>query len=94
MKIAIIGTGISGLAAAHRLQDRAELTLFEAGSQPGGHVHTVIAESERGLHSIDTGFIVFNERNYPEFTRLLEELEVPSQPSKRSFCIRDGTDVE
>ena len=57
MKIAIIGTGISGLAAAHRLQDRAELTLFEAGSQPGGQVHTVIPESERGLHSIDTGFL-------------------------------------
>ncbi len=94
MKIAIIGTGISGLAAAHRLQGRAELTLFEAGPQPGGHVHTVVAESERGLHSVDTGFIVFNERNYPEFTRLLEELEVPSQPSKMSFGISDGKDFE
>jgi len=94
MKIAIIGTGVSGLAAAHRLQDQADLTLFESGPQPGGHVHTVVAESERGLHSIDTGFIVFNDRNYPEFTKLLEELEVPSQPSKMSFGISDGKDFE
>ena len=94
MNIGIVGTGISGLAAAHRLKGRAELTLFEAGPQPGGHVHPVVAESESGLHSIDTGFIVFNTRNYPEFTKLLEELEVPSQASKMSFGISDGKDFE
>ena len=89
MKVAIIGTGISGLAAAHRLQDKADLTLFEASRKPGGHANTVIAESERGFESLDTGFIVYNDRNYPEFTRLLEGLEVASKPSSMSFSVSD-----
>ncbi|MGK2956291.1 MAG: NAD(P)/FAD-dependent oxidoreductase [Solirubrobacterales bacterium] len=89
MKVAIIGTGISGLAAAHHLKGQAELTLFETSNRPGGHANTVIAESERGFERVDTGFIVFNDRNYPEFTRLLEELEVPSRPSTMSFSVSD-----
>lgn len=89
MKVAIIGTGISGLAAAHRLRHRADLTIFEAGRRVGGHANTLVAESERGLESIDTGFIVFNDRNYPEFSRLLQELEVPSKPSSMSFSVSD-----
>jgi predicted NAD/FAD-binding protein len=89
MKVAIIGTGISGLAAAHHLRDKAELTLFETANRPGGHANTVIAESERGFERVDTGFIVFNDRNYPEFTRLLEELEVASRPSTMSFSVSD-----
>lgn len=89
MKVAIVGTGISGLAAAHHLQDKAELTLFEASGRPGGHANTVIAESERGFESVDTGFIVYNDRNYPEFTRLLEQLEVASKPSSMSFSVSD-----
>ncbi|HTU15518.1 MAG TPA: FAD-dependent oxidoreductase [Solirubrobacterales bacterium] len=90
MKVAIIGTGISGLAAAHRLCDLADLTLFEADRRPGGHANTIVVESERGLESVDTGFIVFNDRNYPEFSRLLQELEVPSRPSSMSFSVSDG----
>ena len=90
MKVAIIGTGISGMAAAHHLRDKADLTIFEAAHKPGGHANTVVAESERGLESIDTGFIVFNDRNYPEFTRLLEELEISSRPSTMSFSVSDG----
>jgi len=90
MKVAIIGTGISGMAAAHHLEGRADLTIFEASHKPGGHANTVIAESERGLESIDTGFIVFNDRNYPEFTKLLEELEIASRPSTMSFSVSDG----
>ncbi|MDQ2699807.1 MAG: FAD-dependent oxidoreductase [Actinomycetota bacterium] len=90
MKVAIIGTGISGMAAAHHLRHQAELTIFEAGRKPGGHANTVIVESERGLESVDTGFIVFNDRNYPEFSRLLEELEVPSRPTTMSFSVSDG----
>lgn len=90
MRVAIIGTGISGLAAAHRLHGSADITLFEAGNRPGGHANTVVAESERGLESIDTGFIVFNDRNYPEFSRLLQELEIPSRPSSMSFSVSDG----
>ncbi len=90
MKVAVIGTGISGLAAAHRLKDRVELTVFEADRRTGGHANTVVVESERGFESVDTGFIVFNERNYPEFTRILEEMEVPSRPSSMSFSYTDG----
>jgi predicted NAD/FAD-binding protein len=90
MKIAIVGSGISGLAAAHRLKDRAELTLFEADRRTGGHANTVVVESERGFESVDTGFIVFNDRNYPEFSSILEEIEVASRPSSMSFSYSDG----
>jgi len=90
MKVAVIGTGISGLAAAHRLKDRADLTVFEADRRTGGHANTVVVESERGFESVDTGFIVFNDRNYPQFTRILEEMEVPSRPSSMSFSYTDG----
>ena len=90
MKVAIIGTGISGMAAAHHLQDQADLTIFEAGQKVGGHANTVVVESERGFESVDTGFIVFNDRNYPVFGRLLEELEVSSRPSTMSFSVSDG----
>ena len=76
MKIGIVGTGISGLAAAHRLRGQAELTLFEAERRTGGHANTVVVESERGFEAIDTGFIVFNDRNYPEFSAILEEMEI------------------
>ena len=89
MKVAIVGTGISGLAAAHHLQGKAEITLFESSHRPGGHANTVIAESERGFEPVDTGFIVYNDRNYPEFTRLLEELEVAGKPSNMSFSVSD-----
>ena len=90
MKIGIVGSGISGLAAAHRLKDRAELTLFEADRRTGGHANTVVVESERGFESVDTGFIVFNDRNYPEFSSILEEIEVASRPSSMSFSYSDG----
>jgi predicted NAD/FAD-binding protein len=89
-KVAIIGTGISGLAAAHRLKDKAELTVFEADRRTGGHANTVVVESERGFEAVDTGFIVFNDRNYPEFTAILEEMEVASRPSTMSFSYSDG----
>ncbi len=90
MRTAIIGTGISGLSAAHHLRERSDITIFEAAHRPGGHANTVLAESERGLEPVDTGFIVFNDRNYPEFTSLLQELEVASRPSSMSFSVSDG----
>jgi predicted NAD/FAD-binding protein len=90
MRIAIVGTGISGLAAAHRLRQKADLTLFEADRRTGGHANTVVVESERGFEAVDTGFIVFNDRNYPEFSAILEELEVSSRPSSMSFSYSDG----
>ncbi|HUC07806.1 MAG TPA: FAD-dependent oxidoreductase [Solirubrobacterales bacterium] len=90
MKIAIVGTGISGLVAAHLLHGKHEIVVYEAGDRVGGHSHTVEVESESGSHWIDTGFIVFNDRNYPNFERLLEQLEVPSQPSQMGFSVSDG----
>lgn len=90
MDVAIIGTGISGLAAAHALKDKVNLTVFEADRRPGGHANTIVVESERGFEAVDTGFIVFNDRNYPQFSAMLEEMEVASKPSSMSFSYSDG----
>lgn len=89
MRIAIIGTGISGLVAAHRLRRRHEVTLFEANDYIGGHTNTVDVELDGERHAIDTGFIVFNDWTYPNFIRLLDELGVASQPTEMSFSVRD-----
>ena len=89
MRIAIIGSGISGLTAAHRLHPRHDITVFEADRRVGGHAHTVRASLDDGDFDVDTGFIVYNHRNYPVFTRLLSELRVPTQPSDMSLAVRD-----
>ena len=94
MRVAIIGAGVSGLVCAHMLHSEHELVLFEAGDEPGGHANTVRVETETGVHDVDTGFIVFNDRNYPNFERLLEELKVPTQASPMSFGVSDGLDFE
>ncbi len=94
MRIAIIGAGISGLAAAHMLEGRHELTVFEAADYPGGHTNTIRVDTPNETHEIDTGFIVFNDRNYPHFERLLARLGVASQPSTMSFSVSDGHDFE
>lgn len=89
MKLAIVGSGISGLAVAHRLRGQADITLFEAGDYFGGHTHTVdLTLNQAGgpvTHGIDTGFLVFNERTYPELIRLLAELGVTTARSDMSF---------
>ena len=90
MKIAIVGTGVSGLVAAHLLHPENELVVYEAGARVGGHTNTVRVDSEDQTHWIDTGFIVFNDRNYPNFEALLAELGVASQPSHMSFSVSDG----
>jgi uncharacterized protein len=90
MKIAIVGTGISGLVAAHRLHPEHEIVVYEASERIGGHTHTVPVEAADGTHWIDTGFIVFNDRNYPNFEALLDELGVASQSSHMSFSVADG----
>jgi uncharacterized protein len=90
MRIAIVGTGVSGLTAAHKLAPEHEIVVYEAGERIGGHTHTVPVEAEDGTHWIDTGFIVFNDRNYPNFEALLDELGVASQPSHMSFSVADG----
>jgi predicted NAD/FAD-binding protein len=93
VRIAVIGGGISGLAAATYLDAAHEVTLFEAGSRVGGHTNTVEVFLDGVLHHVDTGFIVYNEPNYPEFTKLLARWEVATQPSEMSFsvsCARTG----
>ena len=89
MRIAVIGAGISGLTAAHLLHERHEITVFEAAAYAGGHTNTIRVDTAHETHHVDTGFIVFNDRNYPEFTKLLERLCVEHQPSKMSFAVAD-----
>ena len=94
-RIAIIGSGVSGLVCAHELHRSHDITLFEAGARIGGHVHTVDVEYDGDRQSIDTGFIVYNELNYPNFTRILRELEVATHASTMSFSVRcDRTGLE
>ncbi len=93
MKIAIVGSGISGLAVAHALQGQAQVTLFEAGDYFGGHTHTVDvtlpdAQGQAVTHGVDTGFLVFNERTYPNLIALLAELGVPTARSDMSFSVQ------
>jgi predicted NAD/FAD-binding protein len=83
-RIAVIGGGISGMAAAHMLAKRHSVFLFEADPRLGGHARTVIA-GKRGDQPVDTGFIVFNRVNYPNLVRLFEQLGVPTTPSSMSF---------
>ncbi len=89
MKIAIIGSGISGLVAAYRLHPEHDITLFEANDYIGGHTNTVDLELDGERHAVDTGFIVFNDWTYPCFVELLEELRVSSRPTTMSFSVRD-----
>src|ERR1700750_676042 len=91
MKIAIVGTGVSGLVAAHHLHRQHEITVYEAAARIGGHTHTVaVPEPGRPDVAIDTGFIVFNDHNSPNFEALLGELGVATQPSHMSFSVSDG----
>jgi uncharacterized protein len=88
MRIAVIGSGISGMVAAHHLSREHEVTVYESGAHVGGHTHTVDVEHQGRCYAVDTGFIVYNDWTYPNFVRLLDELEVPWQPSDMSFSVR------
>ncbi len=92
MKLAIVGSGISGLAVAHTLKGHADITVFEAGDYFGGHTHTVdvTLPTPQGLvtHGVDTGFLVFNERTYPNLINLFAELQVDTAPSDMSFSVQ------
>ena len=87
-RVAVIGSGISGLSAAHALASVAHVTLFEAGSHFGGHTHTVDVTLDGITHGVDTGFLVFNERTYPGLIRLLAELQVETTASEMSFSVQ------
>lgn len=95
MRIAIVGSGISGLVTAYLLHQEHEITLFEANDYIGGHTHTVDVNWQGEQHAIDTGFIVCNDRTYPNFLKLLSHLQVPIQPTSMSFSVRcDRTGLE
>ncbi len=92
IKVAIVGSGIAGLAAAHALRGKADITLLEAGDYFGGHTHTVdvTLPTPQGevTHGVDTGFLVLNERTYPQLIALLAELNVASAKSEMSFSVQ------
>ena len=93
MKIAIIGSGISGLTSAYLLQQQHDVTVFESAERIGGHTATVQVEEAGSTRAIDTGFIVFNDWTYPNFIRLMDELGVKSKATEMSFsvsCQRTG----
>lgn len=92
MKIAIVGSGISGLTCAYLLAESHSVTLFEKDDRLGGHTNTVQIEHEGRPLAVDTGFIVFNEQNYPNFCRLMNRLGVESRPTTMSFSVRDDSD--
>ena len=88
-RVAIIGSGISGLAAAYELSAYRNVTLFEASSRLGGHARSVMAGPDNDI-SVDTGFIVFNYPNYPNLTRMFNELDVPVKESNMNFAASIG----
>jgi predicted NAD/FAD-binding protein len=88
MRIAIVGAGVSGLVAAHLLHRDHEIVVYEAGSYAGGHTNTIRVDTAHETHHVDTGFIVMNDRNYPNFTRLLDRLGVARQPTRMSFSVK------
>ncbi len=95
MKIAIIGTGISGLTCAHLLHEKHQITVFERDDRIGGHTATKHLEVDGEQYAVDTGFIVYNEKTYPNFIRLMDQLGVASKPTEMSFSVtHEGSGIE
>jgi predicted NAD/FAD-binding protein len=89
MKIAVIGAGISGLSCAYRLsQGGHDVSLYEANDYFGGHTHTVDVTLDGATHGIDTGFLVFNHRTYPNLVRLFDELNIDTVATNMSFSVK------
>jgi predicted NAD/FAD-binding protein len=89
VRIAVIGSGISGLSCAHYLSPHHEVSVFESGRNIGGHTATVDVKLGTRRYAIDTGFIVFNDRTYPNFIALMNALGVSSKPTSMGFSVRD-----
>jgi predicted NAD/FAD-binding protein len=93
LKLAVIGSGISGISAAYHLQNNHAVTIFETSSKLGGHSNTITVEDDDAkLHHIDTGFIVYNDRNYPGFLKFLNDLKVLSKKTDMSFSYTNPKD--
>lgn len=92
MKVAIIGSGISGLTSAFLLKDLHEITIFDKNDYAGGHTHTIDVHREEGDYAVDTGFIVFNRKTYPNFCKILDQLEVQFQPTRMDFSVKSEKD--
>jgi predicted NAD/FAD-binding protein len=90
MRIAVIGSGISGCLAARLLATEHDVWLYERQASAGGHSHTLEVPLQGRHYAVDTGFMVFNERTYPNFCRMLQLLQMDSQPSDMSFSVRCG----
>src|ERR1700760_3288998 len=88
MRIAVIGSGIAGMVAAHHLSRGHEVTVYESGAYVGGHTHTVDVQHGGRHYAIDTGFIVYNDWTYPNFIALMDQLRVPWPPSDIIFTAR------
>ncbi|KOO05390.1 NAD(P)/FAD-dependent oxidoreductase [Vibrio nereis] len=91
MKIAIIGTGISGLTCAYHLNKKHDITLFEANDYVGGHTATVTVDVKGKSYNVDTGFIVYNDRTYPNFIELMDQVGVKGRPTQMSFSVRNDS---
>ena len=91
MKIAIIGSGISGLTSAYLLNRKHDVKIFEANDYIGGHTHTHNIDIDGSSYSVDTGFIVYNEKTYPNFIKLLDELNIERQLSTMGFSVKSAT---
>ena len=87
LKIAVVGAGVTGLSAAWLLGRSHDVTLYETEGRLGGHSHTVDVQTPQGAIPVDTGFIVFNEPNYPNLTAMLAHLDVPTQAAHMSFAV-------
>jgi predicted NAD/FAD-binding protein len=95
MRIAVIGSGISGLTTAYVLRREHQVSVFEKADHIGGHTLTLDVERDGRNYRVDTGFVVYNTATYPNFVRLLEELGIESQPTEMSFSVRcDATGLE
>ena len=88
MKIAIVGTGVAGMACGHFLKKNAEISFYEKNDYAGGHTNTITVDEDGQPVYIDTGFMVFNHVTYPNLVKLFNELKVPTFPTSMSFSVQ------